>query len=146
MFWAVVGALAAVALVVAGCGGGDETTSLTRAQFVKQGNAICKKQEDRRSKMILDAVESAPKDKELPQSAQKALVLQTLPPYEEMAEELEDLGAPEGDEAKIEALVEAMEKAASNIKEEPLQVISNKGQYEEANDLAVKYGLTECTL
>ena len=110
--WAVMAGLASLALVIGGCGGGDdETTSLTRAQFVKQGNEICKKQEDRRSKMIYKIAEEVNADpsKPLPISAQETLVLKTLPPYEEAAEELDALGAPEGDEEKVEEIVKAMD-------------------------------------
>jgi hypothetical protein len=147
--WAVVAGLASLALVIGGCGGGDdETTSLTRAEFVKQGNEICKKQEERRSKLIYKVAEEAGSDpnKPLPTSARKALVLETLPPYEEMAEELDALGAPEGDEEKVEALVKEMEKTAQAIKADPLTAVSSTIQFTKANELAEENGLPECTL
>ena len=40
-------AFAAIAMIVAGCGGGGDSTtdsgSLTKAEFLKQGNAVCAK-------------------------------------------------------------------------------------------------------
>jgi hypothetical protein len=145
--WAVAAGIAALALVVAGCGDGDDTTaSLTRVEFVKQANEICKKQEERRSRMILAALAKKGQGKALSKSEKEDLVLRALGPYEEIVGELEALGAPEGDGERIEELVKAMEKAAREIKADPFKAIGSSGQYKEANTLAEDYDLEECTL
>ncbi len=47
---AAIAALVALAAIVAGCGGGgdtnEETVTLTKTEFIKQGDAICKKGND----------------------------------------------------------------------------------------------------
>jgi hypothetical protein len=50
-------------VLLAGCGGGDLTTALTKAEFVKQGNQICDKglqeREEEKIEAIVKAMEEA---------------------------------------------------------------------------------------
>lgn len=143
---ALVAGLMALALLVAGCGGGDETTSLTRSQFLKQGNAMCEEQEERRNQAIQDAIKGKDQTKLLPLAQREEVVLTILPAYEEIPEKLEALGPPEGDEEKVEAIAEAMEKAASDVKSDPGKALESTSQFTQANKLSIEYGLTNCAI
>lgn len=139
--------LTALSLLVAGCGGGDdETSSLTRKQFLKQANAICQEQTQKRNKIIQDAIAGADQSKILPKADREQIIVDALPPYAETPEKLEALGAPEGDEEKVEAIVEAMEKAAEDAKADPSIALTSTKQFDEANKLSAEYGLTSCIL
>jgi len=138
--------LFAVAFLIAGCGGGDETTSLTRAQFVKQANTICKRQEERRENIIRKAIAGQDQTKLLPLAKREEVVVETVPPYEAMAEELDALGAPEGDEQKVETIVAEMEKAAKSVRSDPKTALETTTQFQEASNLATRYGLAECAI
>jgi hypothetical protein len=142
---AVLGFLVAV-LAVAGCGGGDETSSLTKAEFVKQGNAVCKEKKSEREDLFQTFTKEVGSG-DVTKADQEALVAEVLqPPYEATIEGLKDLGAPEGDEQQIEAITEAMEKALEKAEANPLVSLRTNIQFAEANALAVKYGLTDCTV
>lgn len=144
-----IGVLALVALAGAaiGCGGDDETTSsLTPAQFKKQANAICNQQTEKRNEEIREAIEGLPKEKLLPKKEREQLVLDTLPTYAEIPEKLNALGAPEGDEEKVEAIAKAMEKAARDVEENPGEALVSTKQFFEASKLAAEYGLEECII
>jgi hypothetical protein len=131
------------ALVAAGCGGGDDTTeSLSKSQFLKQGNAICKKGEEERGKLIIDA--SGKMKKEASVREQEDLVLEVLPTYENTTRELDDLGAPEGDEEKVDAIVEAMEEAVEKVEANPGSALVASYPFKEPNELVEKYGLKSC--
>lgn len=139
--------LAALSLLFAGCGGGDDetTSSLTRAQFIKQGNAICKKAEEEKGKAIRALLAKVKPNQQFSQERKEQLVLTViLPPYEQMTEDLKGLGAPEGDEEKVEAIIKEMEKAAKETKADPSVAVTSVREFEEANKLATKYGLTSC--
>jgi len=142
---AVVGLLA-LALVGAGCGGGDETTELTRAQFIKQGNAICKQQKEKRDATIRAAIKGQDQSKLLPLKQREEVVLEILPPYEEVPERLKALGTPEGEEEKVEAIYGAMEDAAQKVKADPAEALKSTTQFTKANELSSAYGLTECAV
>lgn len=144
----VVGSILGVAVVLlallgAGCGGDDESEALTKAQFLKQGNAICKKAEEERGEAINKAAETF-KGKEISLKEQEDLVLEVLPTYENATTKLDELGAPEGDEKKVEALVEAMEGAAEQVKASPGTALETSVPFKKANELAKKYGLESC--
>lgn len=145
-----VGVLVALAVGVAGCGGDDETTaSLTPAQFKKQANAICVQQTEKRNRAIekeLERIDPADPEKLLPKEQREQLVLKTLPSYKEIPEKLEALGFPEGDEEELEALVEAMEEAASDVEADPGKALVSTKQFFKASKLAADYGLTECII
>lgn len=145
-FLAVAGLLIAGLLAFAGCGGGDETTSLTKAEFTEQANAACKEHSKERDELFkkvsneLDPSEVTRKDQEM-------LISEVLlPPYEKNIESLESLGAPEGDEEKIEALIEAMEGSVEKVEAQPLVALRTTSQFAEPNALAKKYGLDDCVL
>jgi hypothetical protein len=147
IFSTVLVALTALSLLVAGCGGGeDETSSPSRKQFLKQANAICQEQTQKRNKIIQDAISGSDQNKLLPKAEREQIIVDALPPYAETPEKLEALGAPEGDEEKVEAILEAMEKAAADAKANPSVALTSTKQFEEANKLASGYGLTSCIL
>ena len=143
-FLAVLGFVVA-ALVVAGCGGGDdEPSALTKAEFVKQGNSICKEGRSEREKLF-QTFTAEVKAGQVTREDQESLVTVILkPPYEKTIEGLEGLGAPEGDEKKVEAIIAAMEKGLAKAEANPLVSLRSNIQFAEANSLAAKYGLTEC--
>jgi hypothetical protein len=132
-----------LALFVSGCGGGGDdkqasaATSLSKAEFVKQGNAICKKA----SKERVAKFEAHTGDI----STEEIVLKYTLPSMQEIGEQLGELGAPKGDEEKIEAIVtgidEGVEKSEEEIEKDPegfdIYVAPAEKQ-------AVAYGLKEC--
>jgi hypothetical protein len=132
------------ALLAAGCGGSSEE-ALTKSEFVKQGNAICAKATKTREKAVIELIKGAD-----PQTSQKALQREAadiaLPPYETAAEEIDDLGAPDGGEAEVEAIVEAMEEAAAQVDANPQTAIAGNLPFRKANKAAESYGLDACVV
>jgi hypothetical protein len=135
--------LVAGLLVASGCGsGGGET--VTKAEFVKEANAICNKWGDKREKLIGEQV------KELGQSPSKSalekVVLAAIPNYETAAEELAELETPEGDEEKVAAIVSAMDEGAGRTKADPGAAVISSTGFEKANKLVAAYGLDQCEI
>jgi hypothetical protein len=142
---AVIAVLTALVLALAGCGGGDDTTSLTKAQYVKQANAICKKGEEERSALLQSATENVNREFN---DAEKEKVVMTVfvPPYRQTIKKLEELPSPEGEEEKVEAITKAMDVAAKKVEADPLKGLEDISQFEEANKLASDYGITNCVV
>jgi hypothetical protein len=146
MAGALVLAVVALALVIAGCGGGDETTALTKGQFLKEGNEICKQQTEKRNAEIRALIEGKDQRKLLPLARREKLVLETLPTYAEVPKKLNALGAPEGDEKEIEAITKAMEAAVKSVEANPKEALESTKQFFKASKLASEYGLEECVV
>ncbi|HEU4461280.1 MAG TPA: hypothetical protein VFR75_01685 [Solirubrobacterales bacterium] len=143
---ALVAVFAAALLAVSGCGGGDETTVLTKAEFTKQANAGCKEHDKEREELFKEVSKSIDPS-EVTRKDQEGLVSDVLlPPYEKDVENLESLGAPEGDEQQVEAIVAAMEKSIDDVEAKPLVALRSTSQFAEPNELAEKYGLEDCVL
>lgn len=131
-------------LVFAGCGGDDETSSLTKAEFTKQANAGCKEHDQERNELFKEVTNELDPS-EVTRADQEMLITDVLlPPYEKDIENLKSLSAPAGDEQRVEELIEAMEKAVEKVEAKPLVALRNSNQFAEANALAVKYGLDDC--
>ena len=140
-------ALGAGALTLAGCsGGGDSGERLSKAEFVAQADAICRKYEAR-----LDALGQPTNVTELRAFADKA-----LPIAKDGRDELDDLKPPEnledtydawleqGDEA-IE-IVERLRDAAEEQDQAEIGKIAADAQRTdaEANRLAGELGFEQC--
>ncbi|HET8955489.1 MAG TPA: hypothetical protein VFN18_07515 [Solirubrobacterales bacterium] len=143
-------AMLALAVLVAGCGGGDETTdsatvTLTKTEFIKQGDTICKEANEANETEAEEfaeengfTLEKASKD-QLEEAVAEVLV----PSLNQQAEELDALGAPEGDEDKVEEIVVALEDATGEIEDDPSLVFEEK-TLEKPNQLAEAYGFKVC--
>jgi maltose-binding protein MalE len=145
--------IVAVAAVVAGCGSSDDgstdsTTALTKAQFIKQGDAICEKG----SKQIEDEAEAFAEendvDTEKPTDDQQEEVIETVvgPSLQSQADELSELGAPSGEEAKVTAMLDALEEGAQELETDPGVLLGKDGSdpLGEANKLANEFGFKSC--
>jgi hypothetical protein len=140
-----VGGALMLLMLVSGCGGGEDTTTITRAQFIKQGKGICEVQGDKKEATVAAAVAGFDPAEELKEAEKKQLILEIIPFYEKATAEIKDLGAPEGDENKIEAITQAREKAAREIRANLDLAIRSLKPFEKANSLSADYGL-ECPI
>lgn len=107
--------LSVVAAAIAGCGGsGDSntvtTSSLSKAEFTKKANALC---EEARQEALAYRLPAG--EEESPEAVTTTVHKGILPPIQRVMEEVRELGAPKGDEEKVEAILvgneEAIEKA-----------------------------------
>jgi hypothetical protein len=146
--------IVAVAAVIAGCGSSDDSstnsaTALTKAEFVKQGDAICEKG----SKQIEDEAESFADendvDTENPTDEQQEEVVETVvgPALQTQADELGELGAPSGEEAKVTAMLEVLEEVAEEFESDPGVLLGSDGSdpLDKANELADEFGFKACS-
>ena len=147
--------LAVLALVVAGCGSSSDdtsstasTASLSKAEFLKQGNKICTEG----GKQINSEFEEFSKENELseteapPKPVQEEAAEEILiPAINQQIEEIRALGTPEGDEGELEEVFTAEEEVLEEAEENPISILeSESAKQKEANKLAKDYGLTVC--
>jgi hypothetical protein len=140
--------LAALGMIVTGCGSDDDgetTETLTKAEFIKQGDAICKKASEESQSGAEEfakendfTLEKASKDQ-----IEEAVVEVLVPNLNQQAEDLEALGAPEGDEEQAEEIIVALEDAADKIEDEPKLIFEGEA-LAEPGKLAGAYGFKVC--
>jgi hypothetical protein len=130
-----------------GCGSSDDTTavSLTKAEFIQQGNALCKERETARNEEIeARFAELEPGDK-LSDSEQAQMVEAIIiPSYEKTISDIESLGVPEGEEPEVEQILTAMEKARKELEVDPEGAVFTTVMFNPPNKLARAYGLNSC--
>lgn len=151
-FLPAIAVLVALAALVAGCGGGDDTTdetvTLTKAEFIKQGDAICKEGNKEIEEGFEEFAEEndLPKNKE-PSNEQGVEIVETviLPNVQQQAEEIRDLGTPEGEEEQVDELVTALEDAVAEGEDDPEALFSgDTDPFADVNQQAVDYGFKVC--
>jgi len=143
---AILTAILAIGLVATGCGssGASSSPPLTKAGFIKKGDAICEKVPNRYQARL----KSLPKNQKSksPQAAKEEEGLKAaVPPLRTATTELEELSAPTGDEQQAEAIVAALEKGADGIEASPGSELSGpKPPMAKFQKLTKKYGLKAC--
>lgn len=145
VFSALVGTLA-IALIVAGCGS-SEPDPLTKAEFIKQGNAICVQAGQERDAALKQAAkEGAQRSEESSEAELDRYVTEVaLPPIQKMTEELGGLGAPKKDERQVAAIVRGFEEGTEKLEANPHSALGGD-PFTGANKLAAAYGLTDCNI
>jgi hypothetical protein len=138
-------AVVGLALVLSACGSSDETTTtaLSKAAFLKQGNEICEKGNEKIGEEAEETFSQnrKPSQKELNEFASDTLI----PSVQKQIDEIRALGAPEGDEEEVEAIVTAAQAALDKGKQNLSELTEDgPGPFAEANKLANAYGLTAC--
>jgi hypothetical protein len=147
------GALAAVvALVAIGCGsGGDDTTEvvLTKAQFVKRGDAICLASQAKRLKGVQAWSKEDPERAREAQgwtAEKRGQLYMTLfmPSIKSTWSQLDEL-AESTQDGKAQKIVDALGSAIQDVEEEPAQAVEGD-PFATANRLAEAYGFKACDL
>jgi hypothetical protein len=137
-----------IALLAVGCGSsGDSTTdstaTLTKAEFVKEGNEVCAAG----NKEINAGFEKFAKENNLkgePNEAQFAEAAETIliPSVSGQVEEIKALGAPEGEEEAVEDFLTGAEETLEEVEEDPTLISGEP--FEKTNKEAVALGLKTC--
>lgn len=130
-----------------GCGSGNSegtAAELTKAEFVKQGNATCEKGFTRIAKAIASA--TAEEEKISKSQQQQRLFHAILPAYSEMVEDLRSLDTPVGEEKNVDAILSAYEEEIEALEADPKRAYSGHLLFVQPNKLANSYGLTHCAI
>lgn len=140
----------ALALVAAGCGGGDDTSdggeALTKTEFVKQADAICEQGNATIEEEVEAFAEDNDVDIEKPSKEQQEEVIADVvaPATQQQLDEIGELGAPEGDEDQIETMLETTEGGVSELEDDPALLLEGKNPLSAGSKLAKEYGLKSC--
>jgi hypothetical protein len=148
---AVLAGVLAVALFAAGCGSSSDTTSteaLTKAQFLKQGNAICaagNKEINAGFEQFSKENEFSKKNQPTKADFEEGAEEIVIPSVRKQIDELKELEAPEGEEEKNEALFENAEAQLEKGEEDTsLLTDENNDLFASVNKEAKALGLGSC--
>ncbi len=135
------GAATLAIVAYAGCGSSDDD-ALSKSQFLKQGNAICKKG----NKEIDQGANETFTQNKQPTKAQITKFAEDtlIPSVESQLDQLHDLKPPSADEDQVNKILDEADSALAKTKEDPSVFAGNGDPFKKANQLAKDYGLTEC--
>lgn len=134
-----------VAALISGCGGDDDSTTtatVSKAQFVKEADAICKKTELEQEKLV-NKYYVRLNPNELKAKGEKLVRLAALPPLQTQAEELSELPLPEQGEKEAKAYMKAFEAGLQEAEEDPKSLLEGKA-FADAEAQAAKVGFKVC--
>lgn len=155
--WTIALAASIAVVLAAGCGGDDTTgsasggtvssSSISKAAFIKQGDAICEAGRKRLAAAGESIVTSPPREREA--LARELIPTVLVPVLKADIAGLRDLGAPRGDEEEVEAILEGFEEILERAEAEPQLFLTAGGQgaadpWRATDKRAEEYGFTEC--
>lgn len=143
----------ALAAFAAGCGSSDDSTdtdeavALTKVEFIEQGDVICEKGNEQLENEADEFAEDNDIDTSNPTEEQQEDVIVSVvgPALQSQADELAALGAPEGEEDDVAAIVEALEAGAQELEDDPGSLLKSGAEpLGEASKLASEFGFKTC--
>lgn len=145
-FIALLAGVVAIVAVVAGCGSSDGSSSLSKAEFIKQGDEICKSSSKQIETEAGEFAEQNNVNTSKPTKKQQEEVIEEVvaPGLRSEAEELEALGTPKEDGDKAEAVLGALDSGVSEIEGEAAVVLGSNNPLEKASKLADEFGFKTC--
>jgi hypothetical protein len=142
--------LSLLVLALAGCGGEDEegfpagvSQPATKVEFLREADRICVSSEARIEAAADDLLRErgAPH----PEQVERVALGIAVPALETEVRAIGSLTPPEGDEAEIEAILDATERGIAQIEADPRRLADGPPPgLREAQRLAERYGSTEC--
>lgn len=134
-------------VMLAACGSSGSSAPLSRAEYLKQGNQICKEGLEEKDQVVKAGLESIPR-KDFPNLSKQDLAMlgeKALSPYKKITDELEGLSAPSADAAKVEKILAEFGAAAKETEANPV-ALAKGDPFRDAGDAAAAYGLKDCNL
>jgi len=140
-------------LVLGGCGSGsgtESTTSLTKAQFLKKGNAICVKGGEEINKAYARFSREHVAGGKTPSQAllDEAAAEIVLPVRRREVRLLRTLGVPSGQEQYVDTMLTAWEEGIEKGEEDPrsLRLAGPEYAFYKSYSMGNDYGLEKCWL
>lgn len=136
----------AMTIALAGCGGGDESSTaseaLSKEAFIAQADEICAASTEEFDAALEElSAGGQPSEEEFKTFYAEEVVSLS----KDEAAQIDALAAPEGDEEAVDAIVSALNGAIAELESDPEAVLAAEGDpYEEYGTLAEDYGLSEC--
>jgi hypothetical protein len=139
----------AIAALVAGCGSSSDSSGPTKAEFIKEGDALCQKANKEFQKEFAalgkehqkKGIEGRTIREEGIEISEKLF----LPNAQGRAEALASLTPPSGEEAEIEAIIAAIEEGVKTGEKDPNLLFNQKAYpFAKANELQQNYGFKYC--
>jgi hydroxymethylpyrimidine pyrophosphatase-like HAD family hydrolase len=147
----IVGLLLVAAALLAGCGGGSSTTettaTLSKSEFLAQGNAVCEEGEKAQQSEVNAYVEEENLANKNPSAAQEAAMVENIiaPNIEGQINDVKALAAPASVEGQVEEAIELAEEALEEVEAEPsIAVTSSADPFAAAGKVLHSIGLTKC--
>ena len=136
-------------MCVAGCGGGDETVVVSKAEFLARGNVFCKealeKQSEAFQRLVNESVKSESSDATKSDRKRLKPFMETVSgTVRTMIAEFEELGAPPAQEEAVTAMLEEYDQGAKKAEEKPKAFTWGK-VFIRADDRAEALGLVKCS-
>ncbi len=147
-FMAIIAGVVVVAAIAAGCGSGD-SDPLTKAEFTKQADALCKensKEVQANFEALMKQFQGNGKDKSDKEKANEIGETVIIPYYQSKLEDLESLEPPSADEEEISTMLETLQEGVEEAEEAPDDTLEGFASIIEAGKLAKEYGLKACSL
>jgi hypothetical protein len=155
-----VATLSVLAVVVlstlSACGGGGDsatasaagsfagTASITKAVFIKRGNAICRRALGEQEATVAAAEMKVGHGRSVSAAQRERLLIALTPQFfERKTEELASLPVPAGDETQVRAIVVGYERGVREIEAKPVTVVKGT-PFLAGRKAAGRYGLSEC--
>jgi hypothetical protein len=132
--------VAVLGLVALGCGGGDD--NLTKAQFIQQADAICKKgnkQIDAEAEKIFTTKEQ-PSKAQLEQFSSETLI----PNIQGQVDDVRALDEPSEDEDQVNAFLDSAQSELDKGKQNPLYMTTDQS-FSKTNKMGQQYGFKVCS-
>jgi hypothetical protein len=124
-----------------------QSGDLSKAEFVKRANAICEEGKKQSLEKMAAFVKEHKGDSGQPSAelVVKAVQAVFIPQVQTQIDEIRALGSPQGDEATVEAFLDAMEEGATAASEASTSSTASFGQsFKRSAELAHEYGLDGC--
>lgn len=131
------------ALTACGSDGGDKagdsnSDTISKADFLEQGNAICEKGN---AELADIGASIDPTD---PEAASTVITDELVPNVRAQIESLRALGYPDGDKDTLETIYTGAEADLDSLESDPSALFSGEDPFAETNTALVDYGLTVC--
>lgn len=144
----ILGVLVVTAIVVAGCGSSDSssTASLTKSEFIKQAEVICKKGDVEIERGLQRVVAKSGSSGSLDSAGQEeAVTVVLLPSFQTQVERIDAIGTPEESGEEAAEIVEGVETAITEAEADPTVIlVSAKSPLRAPKEQAANYGFKTC--
>jgi hypothetical protein len=139
-----------VGVCVAGCGNSSSTTETTatisKAEFVAKGNAVCVKGEKAQEAEVNAYVKKHGLENKKPSKAQEAELVEVVfaPNIQSQIDGVKALGAPSGEEQQVESALELSQQALGKVEANPELAFGKQDLFAAAGKQLHALGLKKC--